>query len=378
VPGEAAVPSACVEVPTVSRRTATIQDVALLAGTSASTVSNLLNGRVNRMRPETRLRIERAMDQLGYRANEVARHLKTGHSPIIGLVIPSVANPFWGSFAQYVEEAALTHGYQVLLGNSGRDPERELRYAESLSAHGVRGVIFGSSPLSLNYILRLVDHGIRVVVFDRSLRRTDPAAQSGIDSVTLDNVAGGYEATKHLTALGHRRVGFLSGPLHTSSRLERLDGYRNALIDAGIRPDPNLVWADTTRAWSGDVEGAEIGREGARVLLGGPDRPTALVTINDMYALGALAGARDLGLSVPHDVSVIGFDDIPLASIAQPPLTTIRQPLPQMMKTAVDTLVGRLEGTLSGPSEHVTVASELIVRGSTAPPSGNPATPTTA
>jgi DNA-binding LacI/PurR family transcriptional regulator len=320
------------------------------------------------MKPETRIRIERAMDQLGYRANEVARHLKTGHAPIIGLVIPSVANPFWGSFAQCVEEAALTHGYQVLLGNSGRDSERELRYADLLWAHGVRGVIFGSSPLSLNYILRLVERGIRIVVFDRSVRRTDPAAQSGIDSISLDNVAGGYQATQHLIELGHRRIGFLSGPLHTSSRLERLDGYRHALIDAGVKPDPNLVWADRTRSWSGDVEGAEIGREGARVLLNSPDRPTALVTINDMYALGALAGARDLDLTIPRDVSVIGFDDIPMANIAQPPLTTIRQPLPEMLKIAVETLVGRLEGTWSGPSEHVTVASKLIIRGSTAAP----------
>jgi DNA-binding LacI/PurR family transcriptional regulator len=354
--------------PLVSKRTATIQDVALLAGTSVSTVSNLLNGRVNRMRPETRVRVERAMEQLGYRANEVARHLKTGHAPIIGLIIPSVANPFWGLFAQYVEEAALTHGYQVLLGNGGRDPERGLRYAESLAAHGVRGVIFGSSPLSLNYILRLVERGMRVIVFDRSLRQSDPATQSGIDSISLDNVAGGYHATTHLIALGHRRIGFLSGPLHTSSRLERLDGYRNALIDAGIKPDPGLVWADTSRPWSGDVEGAEIGREGARVLLNGPDRPTALVAINDMYALGAFAGARDLGLSIPDDVSVIGFDDIPMASIAHPPLTTIRQPLADMLRTAVDTLVGRLEGAIAEPPHQVTVASELIVRGSTAAP----------
>lgn len=320
------------------------------------------------MRPETRARVERAMDQLGYRANEVARHLKTGHAPIIGLIIPSVANPFWGSFAQYVEEAALTHGYQVLLGNGGRDPERELRYAESLGAHGVRGVIFGSSPLSLNYILRLVERGIRVVVFDRGFRQTDPAIESGIDSISLDNVAGGHLATQHLIDLGHRRIGFLSGPLHTSSRLERLDGYRNALIDAGIRPAPELVWADTTRSWSGDVEGAEIGREGARVLLGSAARPTGLIAINDMYALGALAGARDLGLAAPRNVSVIGFDDIPMASIAHPPLTTVRQPLPEMMKTAVDTLVGRLEGAISGPPEHVIVAPELIVRGSTAAP----------
>ncbi|CAN5601823.1 LacI family DNA-binding transcriptional regulator [soil metagenome] len=352
----------------MSSKTVTIQDVAVLSGTSASTVSNLLNGRIEKMRPETRERIERAMVQLGYRANEVARHLKTGQAPIIGLVIPSVANPFWGAFVQHVEEAALRHDYQVLLGNGGRDIAREQRYAESLWAHGVRGVIFGSSPLSLDHILRLVERGLKVVVFDRRLRESDYATHAGIESVSVDNVAGGYIATKHLLDLGHRTIGFLSGPLHTSSRLERLEGYRNALIDAGIKHDRGLVWADSVHGGSGDVEGAEIGRAGAKELLSRADRPTGIVTINDMYALGAYAGARDLGLRVPEDVSIIGFDDIAMAAIAHPALTTVRQPIADMMNLAVDTLIGRLEGTLVGPSEHVTVATELIHRGSTAPP----------
>jgi DNA-binding LacI/PurR family transcriptional regulator len=349
-------------------KTATIQDVASLAGTSASTVSNLLNGRTERMRPETRQRIERAVDQLGYRANEVARHLKTGHAPIIGLVIPSVANPFWGSFVQHVEEAAHARGYQVLLGNGGRDPQRELEYAESLRVRGVRGIIFGSSPISLNHILKMVEEGIYVVAFDRNVNQLSSSIDSGIDSVSVDNVAGGYLATRHLLDLGHTRIGFLSGPLRTASRLERLEGYRRALRDAGILPEDSLVWAVTQDNTTGDVEGAEIGREGARALLKSPAPPTGLVTINDMYALGALAGVRDLHLRVPEDISVIGFDDISMAELAYPPLTTVRQPLGEMMSIAVETLVGRLTGAKNGSAEQITVPSELIVRGSTGPP----------
>jgi len=349
-------------------KTATIQDVASLAGTSASTVSNLLNGRTERMRPETRQRIERAVDQLGYRANEVARHLKTGHAPIIGLVIPSVANPFWGSFVQHVEEAAHARGYQVLLGNGGRDPQRELEYAESLRVRGVRGIIFGSSPISLNHILKMVEEGIYVVAFDRNVNQLSSSIDSGIDSVSVDNVAGGYLATRHLLDLGHTRIGFLSGPLRTASRLERLEGYRRALRDAGILPEDSLVWAVTQDNTTGDVEGAEIGREGARALLRSPAPPTGLVTINDMYALGALAGVRDLHLRVPEDISVIGFDDISMAELAYPPLTTVRQPLGEMMSIAVETLVGRLTGAKNGSAEQITVPSELIVRGSTGPP----------
>jgi DNA-binding LacI/PurR family transcriptional regulator len=352
----------------VRTKTATIQDVASLAGTSASTVSNLLNGRTERMRPETRRRIERAVEQLGYRANEVARQLKTGHAPIIGLVIPSVANPFWGSFVQHVEDAAHGYGFQVLLGNAGRDPDRELQYGESLRVRGVRGIIFGSSPISLNHVLKLVEEGTRIVVFDRSVTRTDPSIESGIDSVSVDNVAGGYLATKHLLDLGHTQIGFLSGPLRTASRLERLDGYRRALLDAGVRPDDSLVWAGFQDNTTGDVEGAEFGREGARALLENPSPPTGLVSINDMYALGALAGVRDRGMHVPDDISIIGFDDISIAGLTSPSLTTIRQPLAEMISLAVATLIGRLTGTKDGPAEQVTVPTELIVRGSTGPP----------
>ena len=250
----------------------TIQDVAFLAQTSPSTVSNLLNGRVDRMRPDTRERIERAMDQLGYHPSQVARQLRTGQAPILGLIIPSVANPFWGSFAQFVEEAARAQGYQVLLCNGGRDPEREERYAESLWSHGVRGVIFGSSPLSLDHVLGFVERGLRVVVFDRDMRDVDRSKRDAIDNISIDNEMGGRLATNHLLGLGHRNIGFLSGPLRTASRLARLEGYRHALREEGVEPDHRLVWEGTTDHDFGDVEGFELGRYGAREILSGSTR----------------------------------------------------------------------------------------------------------
>jgi len=346
----------------------TIGDVALLAKTSPSTVSNHLNGRLDRMRPETRLRIQRAIEQLGYTPNQLARQLKTGQVPILGLIIPSVANPFWGSFAQCVEEAARDRGYQVLLGNAGRDPDQEERYAESLWGHGVRGVIFGSSPLSLDHVLGLVKRGLRAVTFDRDTRGIDFSARAVIDSISVDNAKGARLATQHLLGLGHRRIGFLSGPLRTSSRLERLEGYRSALRAAGIEPHLDLVWEGLPSRGFGDVEGAEFGRRGARELLSAAEPPTALFAINDMYALGAYAGARDLGLRVPADISIVGFDDIFLADVVQPPLTTVRQPLKEMLETTVCLLVDRLEGLRTGPAEHAVILPDLIVRASTAPP----------
>jgi DNA-binding LacI/PurR family transcriptional regulator len=346
----------------------TIQDVAILAQTSPSTVSNLLNGRVDRMRSDTRERIERAMNELDYRPSQVARQLRTGQAPILGLIIPSVANPFWGAFAQSVEAAARARGFQVFLCDGERDPEQEERYAESLWSHGVRGVIFGSSPLSLDHVLGFVKRGLRIVVFDRDIRDVAPSMRAAIDSISVDNERGGRLATDHLLGLGHRRIGFLSGPLRTASRLERLEGYHQALREAGIEPEPHLVWQEAANETFGDVEGFELGRLGARELVSGPASPSALFTNNDMYALGACAGVRDLGLCVPEDVSIVGFDDIPFAEIAHPPLTTVRQPFREMMGTVVTLLIDRLQGAYDEPAEHVTVAPELVLRASTAPP----------
>ncbi|MGB3327450.1 MAG: substrate-binding domain-containing protein, partial [Thermomicrobiales bacterium] len=226
----------------------------------------------------------------------------------------------------------------------------------------------GSSPLSLDYILRLVERGLHVVIFDRRLQGSDALPSSRIDGVSVDNVGGGYLATKHLIDLGHRRIGFISGPLRTSSRIERFEGYRNALLDAGIRFDRDLFWEGASSSGIGDVEGAEIGRDGARALLANTGRPTGLVTINDMYALGAYAGASDVGLRVPDDVSIVGFDDITMAEIANPPLTTIRQPLKEMMTSAVNTLISRLERTTEASAQVTTVPTEIVIRKSTAPP----------
>ncbi|GAC1385895.1 MAG: LacI family DNA-binding transcriptional regulator [Herpetosiphon sp.] len=340
----------------------TIHDVARVANVSTSTVSNLLNDRNDRMRPETTQRIHAAIDQLGYVPNRIARQLKTGHVPIIGLIVPSVANPFWGAFARYVEDAAAAHGYQVLLGNGERDPRREHSYAATLWEHGVRGVMLGSSPLSYEHLMGLAERGLKVVAFDREIQSSDLVA---IDSITIDNVLAARLATNHLLALGHRRIGFLSGPLGTVSRRDRLAGYRAALAEAGVEPTSELIREEVATTGFGDNEGAAHGRRGARKLLSLPNPPTALLAINDMFALGAYAGARDVGLRVPDGVSIVGFDDIVLADIVDPPLTTVRQPLPEMMQTAVAFLIGRINGTRTGAPEHIAVVPDLIIRGST-------------
>jgi DNA-binding LacI/PurR family transcriptional regulator len=347
-------------------RKVSVVDVARRAGVSPSTVSNLLNGRVNRMAAGTRQRVEEAIGDLGYEPNQLARQFRTGRVRAIGLVVPSVANPFWGFVARSVEEAARARGYQVLLGNSERDPDQEAEYVETLLNFGVCGLIFGSSPVSFDHLHRFADRGLQIVAFDRSLAGSSDLV---VGSVEIDNVLAARLAISHLTGLGHRRIGFLSGPIRTMSRRDRLSGYEQALREAGIEPEKQLVWEGASITTFGDAEGAELGRAGAHHLLSMRHRPTAIFTINDMYAIGANAGARDLGMSVPTDVSVVGLDDLPsLAEVATPPLTTVRQPLEEMMRIATARLLDSLEGRRPSGPAHARVTPQLVVRASTASP----------
>jgi DNA-binding LacI/PurR family transcriptional regulator len=229
----------------------------------------------------------------------------------------------------------------------------------------VRGLIFGSSGLSFDHLLQAVRQGLIVVALDRRAQRADEVVSN---SVGVDAELGQRIATEHLLRLGHRRIGFLSGPIRTVSRIDRLNGWKAAHAAYGIEPDPSLVWEGSLISSFGDTEGVELGRAGAIQLLERPDRPTAIVTVNDMYALGAYAGARDVGLRIPDDVSIVGFDDISIADVAQPGLTTIRQPVKMLAQALVTMLIGRLEGTYRETTPHITVTPELIERESTAPP----------
>jgi len=343
-----------------------IRDVATLAGTSVSTVSNLLNGRPDRMRPEMVRRIEEAIEQLGYRPNWAARQLKTGFSPIIGLLVPSVANPSHGAMARAVEVAAQARGYQVVLGNSLRDPARERQYAEDFFNFGIRGLIVGSSPFDLGHFNDLRRRGLFIAAFD--LVTTGEGEELAMDSVSVDNRRAGYLAARHLIELGHRRIGYISGAMPTMSRRDRLDGYRLALAEAGIEADAELIAAGAGAIGHDDTHAAEHGRAAAKSLLELADPPTALVALNDMRAVGACAAVRDRGGTVPGDISVSGIDDISLASLLYPGLTTVHQPIEKLSEAAVDILVNRLSSDPSRPPQHLVLQPHLVVRGSTAPP----------
>ena len=341
-----------------------IHEVAKKAGVSASTVSNVLNGRHDKMRPETKRRVLQAIEQLNYTPNVAARQLKSGQNSSIGLIVPSVANPFWGSVAHHVERAARQRGYNLLIGNAERDPEVETRYAEAMLSSGITGVILGSSPLSFDYLRDVTARGLKVAAVDQRVRVAKDIVTCG---VSVDQELGGTMAAQHLIGLGHKRIAMVSGPIKTNSRIGRMNGVKMALARAGLQLPDNLVWQGGGVSGFGDMEGAELGRVGVRELLSRDNPPTGIVAGNDMYALGAYAGARDLGFRVPEDISIVGFDDIVLAEIAQPALTTIRQPVPAMAELVVRMLIAHVEGSVHADEPaFIDVTPQLVVRGSTA------------
>ncbi len=338
--------------------TATIEDVARHAGVSISTVSNVLNGREARMRPDTLSRVQHAIATLHFRPNQSARRLKTGHMPMIGLLVPSIANPFFGSLARWVEDAAIQRGYGVLLCNTQRSAEREQEYAQAFMAQGVQGVILGSSLQAQEHLVPLVQRGLAVVSFDRTAQH----AELPVDYVSLDNHRAGAIAAEHLLTLGHRHIAYVSAPLRSVNRNARMTGVRAACTSAGARIDVHI---GDVAAGQADMEMAELGREAGIELHAQGRAATGYVAMNDMLAIGLMAGLRQCGRRIPEDVSTIGIDDLFLGRYINPALSTVRQPMQEMATAAVDRVLARMKDIGEAPHELVFVP-ELVVRESTA------------
>jgi DNA-binding LacI/PurR family transcriptional regulator len=342
----------------------TIQDVARKAGVSVSTISNLLNGRVDRMRLDTRQRVEAAIAALGYRPNRAAQQLKTGQTPMLGLLVPSIANPMYGTIAREIETAAQElHGHRVLLGNTYRNKAKESGFFEDLLAHGVRGVIIISSLVDEQHFEAAVRRGLVMVSYDR---RATPGVASAIDHVSVDNFQAARLAADHLIAQGHRRLAFVTASGETMSRREKIRGFRAAAEHADSRVTA-VVIDGATQSEYGDSEMADVGRVLAARIAASRQRPTGLVAVNDMLAFGLLAGFRDAGLAVPGDVSVIGMDGLYLSSLTSPGLTTVSLPVREMARTIVGRVIGRMADASIAPAEFL-FQPALVVRESVAPP----------
>jgi DNA-binding LacI/PurR family transcriptional regulator len=339
-------------------RQPSIKDIARLAKVSHPTVSRALQNSplVN---AKTAAKIRKIADETGYRASAVARGLVTRRTRTIGLVVTTVNDPFAGEVALGIEQAANDHGYSVFLANSNADAERERKMVQTFAEQRVDGIVVTSSRVGAEYLPLLAEMMVPMVLVN------DQYPGEFVHSVMIDNVGGSRAAAKHLIELGHRRIAYVGDRTGYQSDAERLAGYKEALAAAGIAFAPELcVAGDST------PEGAM--RAVDRLLALG-DAPTAICCYNDMTALGAMRAAAARGLRVPEDVSVTGFDDLFFASYLQPPLTTVRQPMRQMGRMAMDNLLKLMSGEETPAQPRV--ETELMVCGSTGPVGGHAAGP---
>lgn len=348
-------------------REVTIHDVARASRVSPSSVSNYLNGRHHQMRPETRDRIRSVIETLNYKPNSAARELKPGYAPVLGLLVPSTANQFFGELATEIELAARRYGFRILLCNTLRERDRERQFAAELISHGVKGMILGSAIRDPEGIRRLLNRGISVIAFD--VLSSDIGIE-GIDTVAIDNVYATQIAVQHLSKLGHRRIAYVSAPVSTIGREARLRGYQEGMARCGLKEYETVIIENAPYARSvyGDTDLVNLGRHATRRLLEDESRiPTAVIAVNDLVAFGIATGLREAGISIPDGISLVGIDDVCIARTISPSLTTVRQPLSEMAERAVALLCARMNDPKCPDSENV-FKPELIVRASTAAP----------
>ncbi|HYF91592.1 MAG TPA: LacI family DNA-binding transcriptional regulator [Symbiobacteriaceae bacterium] len=328
----------------------TIRDVAKTAGVGLGTVSRVLNNS-GYVKPETRERVLQAADYLGFVPNMVARSLVRKTTSTIGLIIPDITNPFFPAVTRGVEDEASEAGFTVFLCNTDNDPGMEAQDVKKLRERQVDGMIFVGTTDRRELVEALLAEGIPVVVTDRQVADLD------VDSVLVDNAAGARSACRHLIDLGHAQIAHAAGHRLTRTGQERFAGYTQALQEAGIPADEGLIaWGDFT---------VESGYRVAQVLLGRAPRPTAVFAANDMMAFGVLRAAQEAGIAVPEELSVVGFDDIQMAGLFRPGLTTVRQPAYEMGRLAMTLLLERIAGSALGNSRHHSFQPELVVRGTT-------------
>lgn len=326
----------------------TSRQVAQLAGVSQATVSRVLQGNV-RVSGDTKQRVEAAMAQAGYRPHAAARAMRTRRSGTIGVVIADITNPFYPQLLEAVSHALDVAGQRMILWNAGGPSEASA--LEAIDEGSVDGLVFTTITEDSNPLEAALQQDQPVVLLHRGL---DSAR---CDQVTNDNVAGGRLVAEYLVGQGHERIAYLQGPELPSTSRHRERGFRDRLEELDIALAPDL----TVRAHFSH----DSARRAMRGLLDRQDPPTAVFCANDLTAFGAVDGALSLGRRVPEDVWVLGYDDIEMASWDAFDLTTVRQPIAEMARTAVEMLLERIEDRSLSPRRHE-FPSELVIRGSTA------------
>ncbi|MCA9884156.1 MAG: LacI family DNA-binding transcriptional regulator [Anaerolineae bacterium] len=334
------------------RRNVTIMDVAQTSGLSCATVSRVLSG-YEFVKETTRQRVMEAVDKLGYVVNLPARSLAGGHSQIIGLLVPNLDNGYVGTIAQGIDQELARANYDSVLYTSHRHPGKESFYVITIANGLTEGLLLVAPQVVPTYLDALREQNFPYVLIDQA----DVTENSSI--VDAANWQGAYEATRYLIQLGHTQIAFITGELIVRSATDRLAGYKAALKDHDIPINDDLIFEGHFQQ--------EDGYEITKGILERTDiQPTAIFASNDLSAFGAMDAIREHGLKIPDDISILGFDDVPQASIVYPKLTTVRQPLEQMGKIAAKILLEQIEDP-SRPPQRVTLATQLVIRDSCGP-----------
>lgn len=346
--------------PSMPRKAPGVKDVAALAGVSVGSVSNVINRR-DSVRPDVRERVEAAIAQLGYKPNPTAQALRRGTSPLVGVAVFDLTNPFFMEAAAAMERVLSREGYIMTLSSTHASVQGERDLLEALGRQAVRGVLLTPADSTHEAATRLVEEGTPVVLFDAA------EAPEGLPSVSIDDRAGAALAIEHLLALGHERICFLNGPADMRQSVQRLAGVRDA-----IEHWQRLTGSDSIQltVYNAQAYTAQAGYAATKDTIAearatsDETNPTAVFCANDLLAVGVMSALRVAGVSIPDDVSVIGFDDIPLAAQMPVPLTTIRQPMDELGAAAAELL---LSGS-DAPAQHQTFSPVLTIRESTAKP----------
>ncbi|GLU35661.1 LacI family DNA-binding transcriptional regulator [Trinickia caryophylli] len=335
---------------------ATIKDVAAMAGVSFTTVSHV----VNNTRPvsaDVRAKVERAISQLNYVPSAVARSLKARSTATIGVVVPNSSDPYMAELARGIEDGCAREGYCMFFCNSDDDPAKQRNYLRVLQEKRTDGLIIASAGEDAVLARNLADAREPIVVVDRNIEGLSA------DLVQIDHERGAYLATRHLLELGHVRIGCITGPVSTAVSAMRVHGFIRAMAERGIEIEPAaIVESDFSGPGGQDAAGR----------LFDTVRPTAIFACNDMMGIGALRVAAERGIRIPEQCSIIGFDDIALSAYTYPALSTVGQSVRALGATAAELLIGRINGSVTGPTQRRVVSPRLVLRESTAvyPPTG--------
>jgi LacI family transcriptional regulator len=322
-----------------------------------STVSHVLNG-THYVSPELTERVLQAVKDLGYEQNPVARILAGGRSHVVGVLVPDLFNSYTGEIIRGIDDELMLNNYELMLYTNRRGKQLASAYASTLSSGLVIGLLILVPENRESFFSLLKQRHLPYVLIDPH------HASQGETAVDATNRKGAYEATCYLIELGHRRIGFVAGSPFLECAVERLAGYQAALVDHGLPGDRALIVdGDFTQTTA---------YQAANRLLDLPDPPTAIFAANDASAFGVMDAVRNRELLVPHDMSIIGFDDIPQAAATRPALTTIRQPLTEMGRAAARLLLDIIDDP-QRPAERLRLATELIVRESCRSPATIPA-----